>query len=127
MSAVQAQISIQDRAFRDENGREVLLHGVNMVYKVPPYIPASEYDPERSVTDQEIQDLKSWGVNFVRLGVLWEAAETAPNEWDDFYLDSLFSLSVKLGQAGIYTLIDGHQDAFSTQFCGEGFPTFYSE
>jgi endoglycosylceramidase len=31
-----------------------------------------------------------------------------------------------LGEKGIYSLIDGHQDAFSNQFCGEGFPVFHS-
>ena len=84
------------------------------MYKVPPYLPSKEQDPERSLTEKDIQDLKSWGFNFVRLGVLWEAAETAPGVWNEEYLDGLKDIAEKLGKAGIYTLVDGHQDAFST-------------
>ena len=29
----------EDRVIRDNMGRHVILHGVNVVYKVPPYIP----------------------------------------------------------------------------------------
>ena len=57
----------------------MLFHGVNMVYKIPPYIPSTAgFDPELSLTDLEIDNLKSWGFNFVRLGVMWEAVEFAP-------------------------------------------------
>jgi hypothetical protein len=33
----------------------------------------------------------------------------------------------KLGEKGIYTLIDMHQDVFARSICGEGFPNFYAE
>lgn len=32
-----------------------------------------------------------------------------------------------MGEAGIYTLVDAHQDAFSRNNCGEGVPTFYAD
>ena len=31
--------------------------------------------PQRSLTINDILELKSWGINFVRLGVSWEAVE----------------------------------------------------
>jgi hypothetical protein len=31
-----------------------------------------------------------------------------------------------LGNAGIYTLIDAHQDVFARMMCGEGMPNFYA-
>merc|ERR1712051_205086 len=33
----------------------------------------------------------------------------------------------KLGDAGIYTLVDMHQDVFARTVCGEGFPDFYAQ
>ena len=33
----------------------------------------------------------------------------------------------KLGEAGIYTLVDAHQDVFARTICGEGIPDFYAK
>ena len=44
----------------------------------------------------------------VRLGVMWEAVERAPGSYNATYMDSLEALINKLGDAGIYTLIDMH-------------------
>jgi endoglycosylceramidase len=60
------------------------------------------------LTDQDISDLKDWGFNFVRLGVLWEAAETSPGVWNTTYLEALNDIALRLGKEGIYTLVDGH-------------------
>ena len=49
-----------------------------------------------------------WGFNFVRLGVMWEAVEVAPGVYNDTYLDEIELLINKLGQNGIYTLVDAH-------------------
>jgi endoglycosylceramidase len=87
----------------------VVLHGVNVVYKVDPYIPSSDaFNPELSLTDDEIASLVDWGFNFVRLGVMWEAVERSPGTYNQTYLDQVDSLITRLGQKGIYTLIDAH-------------------
>jgi endoglycosylceramidase len=76
----------------------VIFHGVNVVYKVAPYIPQDNaFDPDLSLTDAEIDQLKTWGFNFVRLGVMWEAVETAPGQYNDTYLDRVEELINKLG------------------------------
>lgn len=33
----------------------------------------------------------------------------------------------KLGKAGIYTLVDAHQDVLARSVCGEGMPNFYAK
>ena len=33
----------------------------------------------------------------------------------------------KLGEAGIYTLVDAHQDVFARSICGEGVPDFWAK
>jgi endoglycosylceramidase len=47
-------------------------------------------------------------MNFVRLGVMWEAVERSPGVYDDAYLDKVEELINRLGKAGIYTLVDMH-------------------
>ena len=32
-----------------------------------------------------------------------------------------------MGEKGIYTLVDAHQDVFARRLCGEGVPDFYAE
>ena len=58
---------------------------------------------------------------------MWEAVETSPGVYNTTYLDAVKVLINKLGEKGIYTLVDSHQDAFSRKFCGEGFPEFYAD
>lgn len=51
---VDARISVdpKTRQFVDENNRAVLFHGVNVVYKMDPFIPSQgEFDPENSLND----------------------------------------------------------------------------
>lgn len=66
-------------------------------------------------------------MNFVRLGVMWEAVERTEGVYDDAYLDRVEAMVNKLGDAGIYTLVDMHQDVFARTMCGEGFPDFYAK
>ena len=66
-------------------------------------------------------------MNFVRLGVMWEGVERNPGVYDYDYLDKLEVLINKLGEAGIYTLVDAHQDVFARYVCGEGIPDFYAK
>ena len=116
-------INPNTRMFVDAEGRSVIFHGINVVYKVPPYIPSSgAFDSEKSLNDEDIANLVKWGFNFVRLGVMWEAVEQTEGIYDEKYLNEVEALVKKLGEAGIYTLIDMHQDAFSRVSCGEGFP-----
>lgn len=112
---------------RDSEGRHTIFHGVNVVYKIPPYIPDSQvYDSQNSLNDKDIDDLVSWGFNFVRLGVMWEAVETSPGNFNSTYIQEVDTLINKLGAKGIYTLVDAHQDVLARQICGEGMPNFYA-
>jgi endoglycosylceramidase len=58
---------------------------------------------------------------------MWEAVETAPGVYNDTYLGVVDDMITRLGKAGIYTLIDGHQDVISRMTCGEGMPYFHAQ
>ena len=125
---VRIDIDSANRTFIDINGRQVMFHGVNVVYKVDPYIPSDgAFDSQTSLNDEDIANLVKWGMNFVRLGVMWEAVERTEGTYDDAYLDKVEALINKLGEAGIYTLVDAHQDVFARTMCGEGVPDFYAK
>lgn len=103
-----------------------MFHGVNSVYKIHPYIPSTNFSYQDSLNEEDIDDLASWGINLVRLGVMWEAVERAPGVYNHTYLDEIENLINKLGEKGIYTMVDSHQDVFAKVVCGEGIPNFYA-
>jgi len=50
------------RVVRDQHGRQVIYHGVNVVYKIAPYIPIEDhFDSQNSLSDKDIDDLARWG------------------------------------------------------------------
>lgn len=126
-AAAKISMDPNTRLFIDEFGRSRLFHGFNVVVKSAPFIPITDhFDPQMSLCDEDIADLKDWGFNFIRLGVMWQAVETSPQVYNTTYLAEINTLINKLGAAGIYTLVDAHQDVFSRQLCGEGVPDFYA-
>jgi endoglycosylceramidase len=126
--SVSSKIIQKNSKFIDEYGRSRIFHGVNIVYKLPPYIPSDDkFDPYLSFNDDDIAYMKKFGFNLVRLGVMWEAIESAPGVYDIELLNKYYNLVNKLGANGIYTIVDAHQDILSRNTCGEGIPTFYVE
>lgn len=112
----------------DKYGRRTVFHGVNVVVKLPPYIPNTDsFDPFFSLSSEDIEYMKYMGFNLVRLGVIWESVERKEGEYDYEYLLKMKDIVNTLGENGIYTIIDAHQDVFSRNFCGEGVPYFYTE
>jgi endoglycosylceramidase len=53
---------------------------------------------------------------------MWPGIEPTRGVYNESYLRALQTLTQRAAAHGIYTLLDGHQDAFSEAFCGEGFP-----
>jgi len=56
---------------------------------------------------------------------MWESIEVATGVYNYTLLDKYANLVQKLGELGIYTIIDAHQDVLSRKTCGEGIPLFY--
>lgn len=52
--------------------------------------------------------------------MIWAGAQPAPGQFNETYFSEVASLVEKLGQAGIYAILDVHQDLLSRYFCGEG-------
>lgn len=105
------------RWITDASGRVVVVHGINMVYKLPPYYPAAV-----GFGDDDAAFLHSIGFNAVRVGVIWKALEPKPGSYSDSYLAQIADTVQTLARHGIVSLLDFHQDMLNEQFQGEGFP-----
>ena len=125
-SSKKVHIDPKTMRIRDAHGRDTIFHGVNVIYKMPPYIPdfTGKFTPQDSLNELDVNNLKKWGMNFVRLGVMWEAVEMSEGVYNQTYLDEVEKLVNLLGENGIYTQIDNHQDVMSRMTCGEGIPDF---
>jgi endoglycosylceramidase len=104
---------------KDSSGRVVILHGVDVVWKTPPYVPPTA---PGGITDADAELMRSFGFNAVRLGFVWEGFEPRPGVFDGTYLDRLEAVERLFARHGIYVVIDSHQDDLSSRFHGEGFP-----
>lgn len=113
---------------RLDDGRYAIFHGVNVVVKLPPFIPDTEtFDPYFSFTDEDISILNRLGINLVRLGIIWESVEYEKGQYNLTHLEKMSEIVSKLEKNNITVIIDAHQDMFSRLFCGEGAPKFYVE
>eukprot|EP01130_Rhizamoeba_saxonica_P007725 TRINITY_DN3133_c0_g1_i2.p1 TRINITY_DN3133_c0_g1~~TRINITY_DN3133_c0_g1_i2.p1 ORF type:complete len:515 (-),score=85.88 TRINITY_DN3133_c0_g1_i2:469-2013(-) len=118
-------VDTESNTFVDSYGRTRIFHGVNAVYKVPPYHPDMiDFHPQLSFNDEDIQNLYDWGFNFIRLGMMWPGVETSRGSYNKTYISTMQSLVQKLAKKNIYVLLDCHQDLLSRKFCGEGVPDF---
>jgi endoglycosylceramidase len=105
------------RWITDSRGRVLVLHGVNMVYKVAPYYPSVA-----GFGDDDARFLASEGYDTVRVGIIYKAVEPRPGVYDDAYLAQIARTVATLGRHGIWSLLDFHQDMYNERFQGEGWP-----
>jgi endoglycosylceramidase len=117
----------------DPGGREVLLKGVNADGLVdyfrpdliPPYpsAPASYSDgecpPEEpavegvDICQYDFSQLKPLGYDVIRLNISWSLLEPTPGRIDKTYIDRIAQVVGWAKSAGIYVVLDMHQDAWS--------------
>ena len=68
---------------RDAEGRVVLMHGVNLMYKVPPYEIVTSGTGINVLTNTETASIASDGFDVVRLGILWKGLEPGTASMND--------------------------------------------
>jgi len=125
-------IHTEGTAFKDDQGRTLILRGVNLggTSKIP---ARTSTDPVEisfvgrplslMQADEHFHRLQSWGLTFERLIVPWEAIEHAgPGVYDKAYLDYLHELVKRADSYGIRVIIDLHQDFYSRASGGDGAP-----
>lgn len=134
-------LKISGDHFVDESGRIVMLRGINLggSTKIPSNPDGMTYNRDgffnhREVSfvgrpfplkeaDEHFKRLKSWGFNFLRFLITWEAIEHAgPGQYDEQYLEYLAHVVKKAGEYGFNLFIDPHEDVWSRFTGGDGAP-----
>lgn len=127
----------------DRDGRVVFLHGVNAVYKLPPFELYPDPGKPWNFGSADAALMAKLGFNVVRLGMTWQGLEPGtapandpsictkgtpqdPEQWNQTHLNSYLSNLRKtinvLARFHIYTILDMHQDVYNEYFDGEGAP-----
>lgn len=125
--------------FVDEFGRKIIFHGVNLSgsSKLPMNFTTHDtnnFYNHKAVSfvgrpfpleeaDEHFDRLKSWGFNFLRLLVTWEAVEhEGPGIYDEDYLEYLHKIVKIADKYGFSLFIDPHQDVWGRYSGGDGAP-----
>jgi endoglycosylceramidase len=103
----------------DAQGRVVIVHGLNQVYKIPPYEPSAD-----GFGANDSAFLAANGFNVVRVGVIWAGVEPEPGVFNNAYLASIAATVRTLAAHGIVSLLDFHQDLYNEVYQGEGAPSW---
>lgn len=124
--AVSAKLKVnpETKQFVDDQGNVRVFHGVNVAYKIPPFLPPTvdHFDFDKSFSEDDAIRLKSWGMNIIRLTLYWEAIEPARGHYSEAYLDKVQELVDICAKYDIAVYLDMHQDVANKQYCGEGMP-----
>ena len=102
----------------DSQGRALILHGINVSNN-------AKNDPLRVGTiDKEtiFRFSRDFGFNAVRMLIFWDAIEPEKGVFDQAYLDRIKERLDWYKEAGIFVVLDMHQDVYSSVFRCDGAP-----
>lgn len=103
-------VYIEGQKFKDPLGRDLILHGINVVNKNPSTGYAGHIAPADMAT------FKSWGFNVIRLGIIWDGLEPEPGKYNEEYLQKIDEMIDWASDNGLYVFLDMHQDLYSRLF-----------
>jgi endoglycosylceramidase len=110
-------VYVEGRNFKDPYGRDLILHGINVVNKNP------ESDYVGHITAEEMAKFKSWGFNIIRLGIIWDGLEPEPGIYNEEYMGKIDEMIQWAGDNDLYIMLDMHQDLYSVEF-SDGAPSW---
>ncbi len=116
-SLADAAVFEDPRFITDEQGRVLILHGVNFMgsAKTPPFLPTVEFETAEIIP-------RAWGFNHVRYLIIWEGVEPEPGVYDEAYLDAVEAWVDHFHDLGVLVYLDMHQDLWARRYGGDGAP-----
>lgn len=109
------KIMLKGTKFVNESGREIILHGVNVLCREA---NLGHFYPD---FENAFPFFKRMGFNLLRFGIFWHGVEPQPGVYDEAYLDRVKEIVNLAESQGIYIILDMHQDLFAQKF-GDGAP-----
>jgi hypothetical protein len=111
---------------RDDQGRVAVLRGVNArvagVFDVTFSDGRTALEPIPALTADDCMRMRALGFDLLRLPIDWSAIEPAQGMFDDAYLARVDAAVQCAAAAGLFVLIDLHQDAYSKEIGEDGAP-----
>lgn len=125
-------VTTKGKKFFDENGRELLLRGINVsgISKYPLLENGSFVNRPFPLEEakEHLDRIRDLGMNHIRFLTTWEALEgKGPSLFDEEYIAYVADFCRLAGERGIYVVIDMHQDLFSRYLLGSGAPRWALE
>lgn len=105
-----------ERGFvRDADGRALVLRGMNVsgAQKHAPWFDFHGPDDFARLRD-------AWGMNSMRFLITWAAVEPEKGKYDGGYLDELAKRMQWAKDAGVFVVLDMHQDVYGEGFASGG-------
>ena len=108
---------VEARNFRlmDELGREISLRGINAriegLFDVTFDDGRIALEPIPDFSMDDAQAMVRYGFNVLRLPINWSGMEPHEGEFSEAYFDKLDAVINLASDAGLYVLLDFHQDA----------------
>ncbi|NLH47999.1 MAG: glycoside hydrolase family 5 protein [Myxococcales bacterium] len=115
-------ITVKDRRLVDEYGRHWLPNGINA--RVAGLFDGNDYWSQAvaEYTDWDAAAMVRDGYSLFRLPINWSGIEPIEGEIDEAYLQKIDQVVAWAGDAGLYVLIDFHQDKYSKYIGDDGAP-----
>ncbi len=110
------KIRLQGTRFVNESGKQVLLHGENVLCReasLGHFYPCFE--------ETAFPYFRRMGFNLLRFGIFWHGVEPEPGRIDHAYLARVKQIVRRAEDFGIYIILDMHQDLFAQKY-GDGAP-----
>ncbi len=116
---------------RDADGRVALLRGINArvegVFDVTFDDGRAPLEPIPALGPDDCQRMRALGFDVLRLPINWSGVEPARGAYDESYLDRVDVAVGCAAEAGLFVVIDLHQDAYSKEIGEDGAPLWAIE
>ncbi|SFX60329.1 endoglycosylceramidase [Thermoactinomyces sp. DSM 45891] len=112
--------SNQMRYITDEQGRALILHGLNTASSSKDAVDGMPWVKQKDVE----REAKVLGFNFVRFLIFWSHIEPKPGVYNEQYLDRVAERVKWYQDQGMFVLLDMHQDLYGPATSGNGAPAW---
>jgi endoglycosylceramidase len=111
---------------RDADGRVALLRGINArvegVFDVTFDDGRTPLEPIPALTAADCTRMRELGFDLLRLPINWSGIEPTRGSYAESYLQRVDAAIECAGNAGLYVVVDLHQDAYSKEIGEDGAP-----
>tara|TARA_R110001592_G_scaffold357416_1_gene660560 strand:- start:121004 stop:122455 length:1452 start_codon:yes stop_codon:yes gene_type:complete len=119
-------VAADDSRLVDSLGREIAVRGINArvdgLFDVSFEDGRIALEPIPAFSREDAQDMVRYGFKVLRLPVNWSGMEPHEGEFSEAYFETLDRVIDLASAAGLYVLIDVHQDAWSKEIGEDGAP-----